>query len=181
MLLLCICLTASVIQLVPNPAQVSPSSLRRPFTPGCLLDGVPGVSVRAAALGRPGSVRCMNPRSALGDCAWHSSLLLSSLAVACCQDIVRGVSASSSSLSFALDFRLSVISFVRPVRTSSIKIMLQSLLPLFVLGLPLGASAHERGQNAKRHSDLARRAPGDVQRFSKRVSNARMTYYEVGL
>ncbi|KAL1717337.1 Non-catalytic module family EXPN protein [Schizophyllum commune] len=59
--------------------------------------------------------------------------------------------------------------------------MLQSLLPLLVLGLPLGASAHERGQNAKRHSDLAKRAPGDVQRFSKRVSNARMTYYEVGL
>ena len=59
--------------------------------------------------------------------------------------------------------------------------MLQSLLPLLVFTLPIGASAHEGRQNAKRHSDLAKRAPGDVQRFSKRVSNARMTYYEVGL
>ncbi|KAL1748125.1 Non-catalytic module family EXPN protein [Schizophyllum fasciatum] len=59
--------------------------------------------------------------------------------------------------------------------------MLQSLIPLLVFSLPFGASAHERGQNAKRHNGLAKRGPGDVERFAKRASNARMTYYEVGL
>lgn len=50
-----------------------------------------------------------------------------------------------------------------------------------LLALPLAALADSHGHHARNHHELAKRAPGEVGHLQKRFSNARFTYYDVGL
>ena len=56
-------------------------------------------------------------------------------------------------------------------------------LSLLSLTLPLAAQGAAHGESGRRHHDIARRARSDVNVFEKRdtYSNARWTYYDVGL
>jgi hypothetical protein len=57
---------------------------------------------------------------------------------------------------------------------------LSLLGPLLSFVLPLIAVADSHALNHARHDHVARRASGDVQ-LHKRISNARLTFYDVGL